>query len=63
MTYMSFMETEETYIGNIVIAKGEEQPAGMFGSLGLAGANYYIWNGQTTSSYCVVEGIIFNILL
>ena len=57
------METEETYIGNTVIAKGEEQPAGMFGSLGLAGANYYIWNGQTTSSYCVVEGIIFNILL
>ena len=35
---------------------------GWIGSLGLADANYYIQNGQTTRSYCIAQGTIFNIL-
>ena len=32
------------------------------GSLELADANYYIQNGETTRSYCIEQGTIFNIL-
>ena len=31
-------------------------------TLGLADANYYIYNGQTIRSYCMAQGTIFNIL-
>ena len=39
-----------------------ESGEGWIGSLGLAGANYYIYNGQTTRSYWTAQGIVFNIL-
>ena len=35
---------------------------GCTGSLGLVDANYYIWNGRTTGSYCIAQGAVFNIL-
>ena len=35
---------------------------GWIGSLGLADANYYVENGQTTRSYCIGQGTISNIL-
>ena len=31
-------------------------------SLGLIDANYYMQNGWKTRSYCVAQGIVFNIL-
>ena len=34
---------------------------GKIGSLGLAEANYYMWDGYK-KSYCVAQGPIFNIL-
>ena len=47
----------------LVIAKGlgvvgEE----MIRSLGLTEANYYIWDGYTTSPTVIAQGTIFNIL-
>ena len=37
-----------------MVAKGErESGEGMIESLGLADANYYIENGETTRSYCI----------
>ena len=42
-----------------------EQPYGCqvggIGSLGLADANYYIQNGQSTWSYCITQGSTLNI--
>ena len=32
------------------------------GSLGLTEANYYIYDGQTTRSYCIAQAAIFSIL-
>ena len=45
-----------------MVAKGEGVGGGVIGSLGLADANYYIENGETTRSYCIVQGTIFNSL-
>ena len=47
-----------------VIAEGNGRVGeGWIGSLGLADANYYIWNGYKTGSYCTAQGTIFNVLL
>ena len=39
---------------------GNEEAWG--GTLGLADENYYIKNGQTTRSYYIPQGTVFNIL-
>ena len=41
---------------------GEAVGEGEIGNLGLADANYYIQNGQTTRSYYIAQGTIFNTL-
>ena len=38
---------------SLVAAKGKAGVGEGFGSLGSADANYYLWNAQTTGSYCV----------
>ena len=53
-------ETEkDTHIENrLVVARGRDR----FGSLGFTDANCYVYNKQTTNSYCVAQDTIFNIL-
>jgi len=37
----------------LVVAKGEGEVVGWFGSLGLIDANYCLWNGLAIRSCCV----------
>ena len=39
------------------LPRGPRMAEGKTGSLGLADANYYIWNGQS-KSYCMAQGTI-----
>ena len=44
-----------------MVAKGEGV-GGWSGSLGLAVANCYLWNGWTMGSYCMAQGTMVSIL-
>ena len=44
-----------------VVTKDEGEGEGWTESLGVAGANYYIQNGQTIRSYCIAQGTKSNL--
>ena len=41
---------------------GRGEGEGWTGSLGLVDANYYIWNGQTTRSYCTAQSTQYPVI-
>ena len=44
----------------LVVAKGEGEGVGCFGSLGLIDAHYCLWNGLAMRSCCVAVGTLFS---
>ena len=45
----------------LMAAKWEGKREGRIGSLWLADANRYTWNGSTTRSHCIAQGTVFSI--
>ena len=52
----------QTYRTDLWLPKGKGSGGGKNWEFGLAEANYYIENGQTTRSYCIAQGTLFSIL-
>ena len=52
----------QTWRTDLWLPRGRGVGEGWSRNLGLADANYYMWNELATRAYCIAQGTILNIL-